>query len=151
MECKYCGIRLKNAGALSLHQSSCALNPDRVKRSRSPLAGSFKSGGTPWNKGRTGLKSPHRLDDNIVFVENSGYARHHIKSRILKQGLIPYICACCGLGPEWRGKPMPLILDHINGKNNDNRLENLRFVCSNCDSQLPTYKSKNIGRNTMGS
>lgn len=48
-----------------------------------------------------------------------------------------------GLGSEWQGKPMPLILDHINGINNDNRLENLRFVCSNCDSQLPTYKSKN--------
>jgi len=43
------------------------------------------------------------------------------------------------------GKPMPLILDHINGINNDNRIENLRFVCSNCDTQLPTYKSKNIG------
>jgi len=38
---------------------------------------------------------------------------------------------------------MPLILDHINGVNNDNRLENLRFVCSNCDSQLDTYKSRN--------
>lgn len=24
-----------------------------------------------------------------------------------------------------------------------NRIENLRFVCSNCDSQLDTYKSKN--------
>ena len=49
----------------------------------------------------------------------------------------------CGIGPEWQGKPMPLILDHINGINNDNRLDNLRFVCSNCDSQLPTYKSRN--------
>lgn len=38
---------------------------------------------------------------------------------------------------------MPLILDHVNGINNDNRIENLRFVCSNCDSQLHTYKSKN--------
>ena len=46
---------------------------------------------------------------------------------------------------EWCGKPMPLILDHINGINNDNRLENLRFVCSNCDSQLDTYKSRNKG------
>jgi len=52
-------------------------------------------------------------------------------------------CECCKIGPEWMGKPMPLILDHINGVNNDNRLENLRFVCSNCDTQLETYKSKN--------
>jgi single-stranded DNA-specific DHH superfamily exonuclease len=38
---------------------------------------------------------------------------------------------------------MPLILDHINGINDDNRLENLRFLCSNCDSIQDTYKSKN--------
>lgn len=38
---------------------------------------------------------------------------------------------------------MSLILDHINGINNDNRLENLRIVCPNCDATLDTYKSKN--------
>ena len=32
---------------------------------------------------------------------------------------------------------------HNNGIAWDNRIENLRFVCSNCDSQLPTYKSRN--------
>ena len=81
--------------------------------------------------------------DEEVFIENSTYARGHIKKRILRNKSIPYKCGCCGLGPIWQGKPMPLILDHINGKNNDHRLENLRFVCSNCDTQLPTYKSKN--------
>jgi len=100
----------------------------------------------PWNKGKTGIESPLRFDDSVVFVADSSYPRHRLKDRILKQGLIRYECVCCGLGPEWQGKPMPLILDHINGKNNDNRLRNLRFVCSNCDTQLPTYKSKNRSR-----
>ena len=86
-----------------------------------------------------------KLDEEI-FVENSTYARHNLKKRILKDKKIAHICSCCGIGPEWNGKPMPLILDHINGENNDNRIENLRFVCSNCDSQLPTYKSRNIIR-----
>ena len=81
--------------------------------------------------------------DEEVFVENSSYARGHIKKRILRNKSIEYVCGCCGIGPEWQRKPMPLILNHINGKNNDHRLENLRFVCSNCDTQLPTYKSKN--------
>ena len=104
-------------------------------------------GSTPWNKGKpVGLTEYHkaiRFDDSQVFVENSTYPRHKIKDRILKQDLIKFECSCCGIGPLWQGKPMPLILDHINGVNDDNRLVNLRFVCSNCDSQLPTYKSKN--------
>lgn len=40
-------------------------------------------------------------------------------------------------------KPLTLTLDHANGNRMDNRLENLRFVCPNCDRQQDTYGSKN--------
>jgi len=124
---------------------SCMSNPNKIKHKHSDKAGAQK-GSTPWNVGKELGRHPKwdkLYPDEVVFCENSTYARHSIKARIRTNNLIEYKCACCGLGPEWHGKPMPLILDHINGVNNDNRLENLRFVCSNCDSQLPTYKSKN--------
>jgi 5-methylcytosine-specific restriction endonuclease McrA len=83
-----------------------------------------------------------RFDDKKVFIENSTYARHNLKKRIINQKMIPYECSKCGNNGKWMGNPLPLILDHINGINNDNRIENLRFLCSNCDSQLPTYKNR---------
>jgi hypothetical protein len=38
-----------------------------------------------------------------------------------------------------------LILDHVNGIRNDNRLENLRIVCPNCAATLDTH----CGRSKM--
>ena len=49
------------------------------------------------------------------------------------------ICELCGQGELWRGRPMGLILDHINGVRDDNRLENLRIVCPNCAATLDTH------------
>lgn len=52
-------------------------------------------------------------------------------------------CAICGMTTEWNGKELRFVLDHINGNAADNRRENLRLVCPNCDSQLDTFKFKN--------
>jgi len=85
----------------------------------------------------------HKFSDEDVFVENSSYARHHIKRRILKDKKIPYICSDCGLGNIWNDKEISLQLEHINGINDDNRLSNLTFLCPNCHSQTLTYAAKN--------
>lgn len=84
-----------------------------------------------------------RIPDKEVFVENSSYDRCGIKKRIIKQELIPYECSLCDIKNKWKEKELVLILDHINGVNNDNRIENLRFVCPNCNSQLDTHCGKN--------
>ena len=47
---------------------------------------------------------------------------------------------------EWNKKPLPLILDHLNGNPHDNRVENLQLLCPNCNSQLETAGGGNIGR-----
>ena len=50
----------------------------------------------------------------------------------------------CGI-TEWRGKPVLLICDHINGNSDDWNLNNIRMICSNCDATTPYYKARNRG------
>ena len=84
-----------------------------------------------------------RKTNDEVFIEESTIARHHVKKRLLEQKLIPYICDACGNDGHWNDKKLVLQLEHKNGKNNDNRLENLAFLCPNCHTQTKTYAAKN--------
>lgn len=81
-----------------------------------------------------------KLED--ILVEDSDYTNLNcLKKRLLDGGLIEYKCEECGIS-EWKGKRIVLQLDHINGNNRDNRLENLRLLCPNCHSQTNTFSRK---------
>jgi len=54
-------------------------------------------------------------------------------------------CAICGID-KWRGQPVPVVMDHINGNADDNRLVNLRLVCANCDALLPDLQRPESGQ-----
>lgn len=79
-----------------------------------------------------------RNPDNI-FIKNSTAGQNTLRKYYFRGNYSEYKCAICGLPPEWQGKPLTLTLDHINGDHQDDRIENLRWVCPNCDRQLPTY------------
>lgn len=83
-----------------------------------------------------------RFDNESIFVIDSTYPQARLKKRVIDENLIKYECQSCGILGEWNGKPLTLQLDHINGVNNDNRINNLRFLCPNCHTQTDTYTSK---------
>jgi len=74
-----------------------------------------------------------------VLVEHSSYSRRSLKARLLASGLKPRYCELCGQDEMWRGSVMGLILDHINGVPDDNRIGNLRIVCPNCNATFDTH------------
>jgi hypothetical protein len=70
----------------------------------------------------------------------------NLRKTILRAGLLLYRCSTCKLDPEWQGKPLTLQLDHINGDCEDDRLDNLRFLCPNYHAQTPTWRHRNAKR-----
>lgn len=78
------------------------------------------------------------------FAKDTPHSGSHIRGRVLKYKLLEYKCDVCGNTGEWNGYKLVLQIDHINGDHNDNRLENLRFLCPNCHSQTDTFAGRNV-------
>jgi hypothetical protein len=97
------------------------------------------------NKGRSFYSRKFTPIKNVL-IKDAECSGKVLRGAILRNKLLPYECVICGQGPIWREEPLTLILDHINGINNDNRLGNLRFLCPNCNIQTPTYGSKNFDK-----
>ena len=52
-------------------------------------------------------------------------------------------CECCNLS-TWLDKPITLELEHTDGNNRNNVIDNLKLLCPNCHSQTDTWRGRNI-------
>jgi hypothetical protein len=87
---------------------------------------------------------PTRLPLEQLLVEGRPTNRRRLKERLYAAGMKERRCELCGQGELWQGRRMSLILDHVNGVADDNRLENLRIVCPNCNATLDTHCGRNL-------
>jgi hypothetical protein len=88
-----------------------------------------------------GSVSPNRKDASRFFSSKT-VKSHILKISLIRDGYKEAKCEICKL-EEWLGKDIPIELDHIDGDNKNNKLENLRILCPNCHAMQPTNSGKN--------
>ena len=114
----------------------------RVLRIKPETLNSFlKSIGVDY-KGNSGRKGRPHFSERIsvyYYLENNKIINaSKLRKLLIRDGLKEEKCECCGL-TEWMGKKIPLELHHVNFNHNDNRLENLQILCSNCHGIAHDY------------
>lgn len=78
-----------------------------------------------------------------VFIKNSPVTQKVLRGYIERHNILEYKCQTCGCDGNWQNGVIALEVDHINGDNTDNRIENLRYLCPNCHALTETYRGRN--------
>lgn len=88
-----------------------------------------------------------RYNDIEINGFNSKSSNTSIRKHLIKK--YGNRCMICDLdATSWNNKQITLIVDHIDGKCDNNSMNNLRIICPNCDSQLDTFKARNKGNSS---
>jgi len=99
--------------------------------------------GQGWNVGMRYKPIKNKIPLDEILIENSSYlSSNNLKNRLILEGFKEKKCECCGLS-DWLKSNITLELHHINGRNLDNRIENLQLLCPNCHSQTPNHRGNN--------
>lgn len=98
--------------------------------------------GRPRPTGRRRLRKPREL-----LVRLGPSTDRRVPGDRLKRALISVgrreVCEDCGIPSTWRGLPLPLEVDHLDGDWRNNLPANLRLLCPNCHSATDTYRGRN--------
>ncbi|MFF4581737.1 HNH endonuclease [Streptomyces sp. NPDC001373] len=95
--------------------------------------------GQAHQRGKAGTRPLKPAEDVLVHLAGQPRTKTPLLRRALREVGVPEQCAHCGVPAEWRGRPMTLEIDHVNGDWSDNRRENLRFLCPNCHAVTSTW------------
>lgn len=115
------------------------------------LNGSHMSG-QAWMSTAKTLPERTKKPIESYLVEGQPCNTTHLKKRLIAEGILEEVCAapfCPVPNPSvnpFTGEPTPLklILDHINGVNDDNRIDNLRLLCNHCHAETETFCGSNV-------
>jgi 5-methylcytosine-specific restriction endonuclease McrA len=128
--------------------AACGYSSDGVHKK---IASRIEKLGLDTNHFDKSSKEMYQTDK--VFVVDSDYLDNTaIKKRLLTEFNFPYECAGCQnqnftKGDDgvlmWNKQKIVLQLEHKNGINNDNSIQNLELLCPNCHSQTSTYAGGN--------
>ncbi|MFH8883825.1 HNH endonuclease signature motif containing protein [Streptomyces californicus] len=103
---------------------------------------------------RTGELRRRRPEELLVDQSQDLVARR-VPGERLRRAMIALgtteLCALCGTGPTWRGRRLPLEVDHIDGDWRNNLQQNLRLLCPNCHSTTDTYRGRGKKRRVSAS
>lgn len=91
-----------------------------------------------------------KISNEDYFVKDVFRQGPRIKKRLIEDFGWPELCmidGCPSPEPVWNGMSLCLQVDHIDGDDSNNTIENLRFACPNCHTQTDTFgnKKRNVG------
>lgn len=93
-----------------------------------------------------------RTPKEILVLDRFGNGRKENADKLrrsLIESNVQYICTICKNNGLWNNTKLVLQIDHIDGNNLNNTIENLRFLCPNCHTQTSNYGSKNKQKNII--
>lgn len=104
--------------------------------------------------GQKWRESPHQQDNSKmrtrekysleeVFCKNSPVSQKVLRGYVERHHVLKYQCENCGCDGHWQNGIISLEIDHKDGDNTNNEINNLHYLCPNCHALTDTYRGRN--------